>query len=96
MTLSNATDQVVAQFRAWNQNIGMVLHRENTRIDGIDATVVDMTNESQTGLMQTNWVITVLRPNGLVTYFVGIAPQIDFSNFRPAFDQILASVRFLE
>ena len=96
LTLSDATNQVVAQYRTWNQNIGMVVDRGKTSIDGIEATAVDMTNESPTGVMQTNWLVTVVRPNGLVTYFVGIAPQFDFSDFRPAFDEILASVRFID
>jgi len=96
ITLEDATAQVVAQFRQWNQNIGMVLDRGKTRIDGFDASIVDMTNESQTGVMQTNLLITLVRPDGLVTYFVGIAPQIEFSGFRPTFERILASVRFLK
>jgi|RhiMetdeSRZDD1v2_1073273.scaffolds.fasta_scaffold309070_2 hypothetical protein len=96
ITLEDATAQVVAQFRQWNQNVGMVLDRGKTRIAGIDATVVDITNESPTGVMQTDLLITLVRSDGLVTYFLGIAPQIEFSRFRPAFDRILASVRFLQ
>jgi hypothetical protein len=96
ITLSDATALVVAQFRQWNQNIGMVIYRGTMRIDGIDAMMVDMTNESPTGVMQTDLLITLVRPDGLVTYFVGIAPQIDFGKFRSAFERVLASVRFSE
>lgn len=96
ITVSDATALVVAQFRKWNQNIGMVLHRGTMRIDGIDATIVDLTNESPTGVMQTDLLITLVRPDGLVTYFVGIAPQIEFRSFRSAFERVLASIRFIE
>src|SRR5262245_20905988 len=33
-TLASAADQVVAQWREWNQNVGMVLYAGKTRIDG--------------------------------------------------------------
>ncbi|HEX4997027.1 MAG TPA: hypothetical protein VFY29_02310 [Terriglobia bacterium] len=93
-TLGDATDLVVNQYRKWNQNIGMAVNRGRTWIGGLEATVVDMTNTSTNGLMQTHMLLVVLRPDGLVTYFVGIAPQIDFGNFEPLYQRMLASVRF--
>src|SRR5262245_60920907 len=94
-TLEDVTNLVVAQFRSWNQNVGMVVNRGKIRVGGLEATVVDLSNESQTGEMQTISLVTVLRPNGLVTYFAGIAPRLEFSEFRPTFERVLASVRFL-
>jgi len=38
--------------------------------------------------------VSVLRPDGLLYYFVGVAPERDFSRYKPTFDQIVASVRF--
>ena len=93
-TLEDVTDQVVEQFKEWNQNVGMVRYMGKTNIAGADATVVDLMNTSSAGGMETDWLVTVLRPNGLVTYFVAVAPERDFKDYRPTFDKILASVRF--
>jgi len=94
-TLADATDQVIAQFREWNQNVSMVQYKEPTRVDGHDATVVELTNTSPAGGMETDLLVVVLRPNGLVTYFVGVVPDRDSRDYGPAFDRILTSVRFL-
>jgi hypothetical protein len=96
-TLEDATDEVIAQYRKWNQNIAMVQYVGRTRIDGLDATVFNLLNESPAPEhgMETDTIVTVVRPNGLVTYFVSIAPDRDLQNYKPAFRKVLDSVRFL-
>jgi hypothetical protein len=97
ITLADASDEVINQYRRWNQNISMVRYHGETRIAGLEATVFDMMNESPAPAhgMETDQIVTVVRPNGLVTYFVTIVPQRDLKDYKPAFDRILSSIRFL-
>ena len=58
--------------------------------------VLELANDSPIGGTETDRLVTVLRPNGLLRYFVGVAPQREFRNYQPTFDRIVASVRFLD
>jgi hypothetical protein len=55
---------------------------------------MELTNDSPAGGRETDWLVTVLRPNGLLYYFVGVAPERDFSRYRTTFEQMIGSVRF--
>jgi hypothetical protein len=39
--------------------------------------------------------VTVLQPDGLLYYFVGVAPQGEFATYSRAFEDIFDSIRFL-
>jgi len=95
-TLANATDQLIEFLRQSNPNIRMVRTVGRIRVDGAEAMVVDFTNESPTGGNETDWMVAVLRPNGLLRYFLGVAPALDFKTYRPVFERIVASVRLLD
>jgi beta-barrel assembly-enhancing protease len=95
-TLANATDQLIEYLRQSNPNIRMVRTVGRIRVDGAEAMVVDFTNDSPVGGNETDWMVTVLRPNGLLRYFLGVAPELDFRSYRPVFERIVASVRFTD
>jgi hypothetical protein len=38
--------------------------------------------------------VSVLRPDGWVVYFIGVAPEREFSRYKPAFENIVNSVAF--
>jgi hypothetical protein len=95
-TLANATDQLIEYLRQSNPNIRMVRTVGRIRVDGAEAMVVDFTNDSPVGGNETDWMVTVLGPNGLLRYFLGVAPELDFRSYRPVFERIVASVRFLD
>ena len=95
-TLANATDQLIEFLRQSNPNIRMVRTVGRIRVDGAEAMVVDFTNDSPTGGNETDWMVAVLRPNGLLRYFLGVAPALDFKTYRPVFERIVASVRLLD
>lgn len=95
-TLGNATDQLIAYLRQSNPNMRVVRNTERRRVDGAQAMVVELTSESPVGGTERDWLVTVLRPNGLLRYFVGVAPQADSSQYQRAFDQIVTSVRFMD
>ncbi len=94
-SLSNATDQLLDDLRQSNPNMRVVRSNERRTVDGAPAMVVELTNDSPLGGTETDWLVTVLRPNGLLRYFVGVAPQREFSKYRPVFEEIVASVQFL-
>src|SRR5262249_54240010 len=93
---ANATDQLIDYLRLSNPNIRMVRHIGRIRVGGAEAMVVDFTSDSPAGGNETNWMVTVLRPNGSLRYFLGVAPAIDFRNYQPVFERIVASVRLLD
>jgi hypothetical protein len=43
--------------------------------------------------VERDWVVTVLRPEGLV-YFVCVAPRDEYGNFDKAFGTMMDSVKF--
>ena len=52
-----------------------------------------LSNESPAGGEETDWLITVIRPEGLVS-FICVAPQKEYEKYDQTFSAILDSVRF--
>jgi len=63
------------------------------RLNSQPALSTYLANDSPIGGQETDWIITVMRPEGLV-YFVCTAPQAEYSNYDKTFGNILDSVRF--
>jgi len=95
-SLSAATDQLIDHLQQSNPNMRVIRNSERMRVDGAQAMVVELSNDSPTGGSETDWLVTVLRPNGMLRYFVGVAPQREFSRYQSTFDNMMASVRFLD
>ena len=93
ITLESATDQLVYELRRSNRNMRVVRRHEQTRVGGQRALSTVLANDSPLGGRETDWLITVTRPEGLV-YFVFVAPENDFGRYERAFEQMLSSVRF--
>jgi hypothetical protein len=92
-TLSRATNQLIADLQRSNPNMRTV--RSSTRrVDGLSALVTELSNDSPVGGRETDWLVTVFRPDGLLQYFIGVAPEREFSEFSPSFDRMVTSVRF--
>jgi len=95
-TLADATDQLLDYLRRSNPNMRVVRTEERGRVDGEPSMTMDITNDSPNGGRETDWLVTVLRPDGLLYYFFGVAPQRDFNRYEPAFEEMIASVRFID
>jgi peptidase M48-like protein len=95
-TLASATDQLVEYLQQSNPNMRIVRSNEHRRVDGLQAMVMELTNNSPVGGTESDWLVTVLQPNGLLRYFIGVSPQRDFNRYQPAFDEVVASARLLE
>jgi hypothetical protein len=93
-TLAEATDQLVEYFRRSNPNMRVVRSETRGRVDGEPSITMDITNDSPIGGRETDWLVTVLRPDGLLYYFIGVAPQREFNRYEPTFEDMIASVRF--
>jgi predicted Zn-dependent protease len=93
-TLEQATDQLITELRRSNPKMSVASERGPIRVGGQPAISVKFDNESPLGFRETNWLVTVLGPDGTMYYFVAVAPESQFNLSRTAFDQVLASVRF--
>src|SRR5215510_16247711 len=69
--LANATDQLIDHLQQSNPNMRVVRNTERRRIDGAQAMALELTNDSPLGGTERDWLVTVLRPDGLLRYFVG-------------------------
>jgi hypothetical protein len=85
---------LIDDLRESNPNM-RVMRTTTRRVDGESALITELSNDSPIGGRETDWLVTVLRSDGILHYFVGVAPQREFSRFLPAFDRIVTSVRFL-
>jgi hypothetical protein len=64
----------------------------SVRLNGRPGLSTYLSNESPAGGEETDWLITVMRPQGLLS-FVCVAPQKDYEKYDKTFAAILDSVR---
>jgi len=93
MSLEEATDRLMQELRRSNQTMRIIRSPESIRVDGQRALSTDLSNESPLGGRETDWLVTVQRPEGLL-FFVFVAPDRDFLNYNHTFRVMLDSVRF--
>jgi hypothetical protein len=91
--LNGATSQVIQELQKANPSMKIARQSEHLRLNGQPGLSTYLSNVSPAGGQETDWVITVLRPEGLV-YFVCVAPQSAYDNYDKVFSSILDSVRF--
>jgi hypothetical protein len=91
--LENGTRQVLQDLQKSNPKMKIQRQGERVRLNGQPGLSTYLTNGSPAGGLETDWVITVLRPEGL-HYFVCVAPQSAYSKYDRTFSSILDSVRF--
>ena len=65
-----------------------------TRAGGQTALITEASNQSPVGGREVDWIVTTVRPDDTVYYFIGVAPQNDFDRYLPVFQDIIDSVRF--
>jgi hypothetical protein len=92
--LDLATDQLINDLKQSNPQMQIVRSHDNARVGGRTAFSNQLSNQSPTGEIETDLVVTVEAPDGTIYYFVGVAPQRDFASYEGAFHDVLDSVRF--
>jgi hypothetical protein len=93
LSLEDATNRLIEELRRSNQGMRVIRSPEGIRVDGVRALSTDLSNESPLGGRETDWLITVPRPEGLL-FFVFVAPDGDFQSYNHTFRVMLDSVRF--
>jgi hypothetical protein len=91
--LENGTRQVLQDLQKANPNMKIQRQAERVRLNGQAGLSTYLTNDSPAGGLETDWVITVLRPEGLHS-FICVAPQSAYTSYDKTFSSILDSVRF--
>ncbi len=93
ISLEEATDQLVDELRRSNPNMRVMRSHERTRVGRERGLSTELSNDSPAGGRETDWIVTVLRPDGMLYYFVGVAPNREFSSYNRAFEDVIDSVR---
>ena len=91
--LNSATSQVIQDLQKSNPSMKITRQGEHLRLNGQPGLSTYLSNVSPAGGQETDWVVSVLRPEGLV-YFVCVAPQSVYDNYDKTFSSILDSLRF--
>jgi len=93
MTVEQATDQLIEELRRGNPQMRVIQQHERIRIAGERGLSTVLTNASPlANTRERNWLVTVLRPEGLM-YFVAVAPEGEFDGYNRAFEKMFTSAR---
>ncbi len=91
--LEKATQEFIGKLQKENPKMKVARQPGRVRLNGQPGLSTYLSNESPAGGEETDWLITVMRPEGLVS-FVCAAPQKDYEKYDRTFSAILDSVRF--
>jgi Zn-dependent protease with chaperone function len=94
ISLEEATAQLIQGFQRSNPSMRLARDGGRVRVDGKTALSRVYENESPVGGREYDWIITVMRPEGL-TAFIFVAPEEDFSYYQRTFENIIGSVDFI-
>jgi Zn-dependent protease with chaperone function len=91
--LESATQQLIGELQKTNPNMKVTRAAQSVKLNEQPAMSTYLVNDSPGGGKETDWMITVARPEGMV-YFVCTAPQAEFETYHKACGTVLDSVRF--
>ncbi len=87
-----ATQQLIQSLQKSNPNLRVRQQPEPVRLNGQPALSTYLTNDSPIGGQETDWLITVMQPSGLLS-FLCVAPQAAYNEYDKTFSAILDTVR---
>jgi len=91
--LAKVTQQLIGGLQQSNPNMKVTRQSGRVRLNGQRGLSTYLSNDSPTGGKETDWLISVLRPEGLL-YFLCVAPEAAYADYDKTFSTILDSVRF--
>ncbi len=94
ISLDEATDQLLNNLQRQNPNMRVVRSHERTSVSGQPGFIAEASNQSPAGGRETDWIVTAMRPDGVMYYFVGVAPQNESNRYNRTFEDIVDSARF--
>jgi Zn-dependent protease with chaperone function len=95
--LDSATHALVAHLRQGNPDLKEVGNDETIKVNGVTGKSVDLMGTSpikdKAGKQQRehDWLVALPRQDGSLVYAVFIAPESDFTQLRPTYEQMLRS-----
>jgi hypothetical protein len=93
--LENATQALIQDLAKTNAGLKVSREAERVQLNGHPALSTYLVNDSPLGGPETDWLVTVLQPQGLVS-FLCVAPKAAYPDYEKTFGHILDSVRFAE
>jgi beta-barrel assembly-enhancing protease len=99
-TIDQRTAEIVSSLQAGNRDLQTIGKPVSIVVAGIRGRSVIMQSTSpfvdSKGQPQKerDWLVTVPRQDGTVSYFVFVAPESEFRYFQPTFEKMLKSVKF--
>lgn len=91
--LEVSTEHLIDELQHSNPGMRVTRPSQHVRLNGQRALSTYLSSDSPAGGQETDWIVTVLRPEGLL-YFVCVAPQAEFPAHETTFENILDSLRF--
>ncbi len=99
MDIDTATSQIVQTLQRQNPDMQANGRPQQIRVNGMRGRSVDMTStsplQSENGqqVRERDWLVTIPRQDGSVLFLVFIAPEPQFSQLRPTYEQMLRTLR---
>jgi beta-barrel assembly-enhancing protease len=91
--LEDATQGLINELQKTNPNMKITRQAQSVKLNEAPALSTYLVNDSPGGGKETDWIVTVARPDGMM-YFVCTAPEGAFEAYRKACGAVLDSVRF--
>jgi hypothetical protein len=90
--LENATQQLIQDLQKSNPSLHVVRQPGPVKLNGQPGLSAYLSNDSPVGGQETDWLITVMQPQGLLS-FLCVTPQAAYADYDKTFSTILDSVR---
>ncbi len=90
--LANATQALIQELAKTNPGLKVTREPGRVELNGQPGLSTYLSNDSPAGGQETDWLVTVLQPQGLLS-FLCVAPQAAYPEYENTFTVVLDSVR---
>ena len=96
-SLDDATQQLISSLQQQNQGMRVAGKPQTVRVNGITGRSVDLLSQSPISdpngqpMQERDWLVAIPDSNGNLVSLVFIAPERDFVQLRPTYEQMLRS-----
>ena len=90
--LENATQALIQELAKTNPGLKVTREPERVQLNGQPGMSTYLSNDSPAGGQETDWLVTVLQPQGLVS-FLCVAPKAAYPEYEKTFAAVLDSVK---
>jgi Zn-dependent protease with chaperone function len=99
VTIDQLTSQLVRAMQSGDSELQPVGSTQTITVAGAQGRSLDMQTRSPfpdangQPQQERDWLVTVQRKDGAILYFVFVAPQSQYNQFKPTFDAMLRSIK---